>query len=309
MISITRERDGGWIGSAMTASLRIGWDRGPVGRRRLACQIGDPMSSSASSDLDGSAATRPADGWHSGKGEALELFSGLPRRYDALSSALSFGQDPRWRRALVDSVAPEPGQRILDVATGTGMVAAELLSRAASARWWASTRARRCSRRRRQRFAIAGGSRVELIEGEAEALPFADGELRRSHVHLPAPLRRGSGGDRAGARPRRPSGRTGRFARVRRAAVGPAPGRLARVHGGRAAGARAPLLAEWRRGRELPRPEHPRLLRAPSAAADRRILAAAGLEDVGVRRMSFGGGVVMWGRKGAAGPASDPREL
>src|SRR5271154_7522092 len=63
------------------------------------------------------------------KREALELFRGLPRRYDALSAALSFWQDPRWRRALVSAVAPAPGERVLDVATGTGMVAAELLAR------------------------------------------------------------------------------------------------------------------------------------------------------------------------------------
>ncbi len=61
------------------------------------------------------------------KREALELFQELPRRYDALSAALSFWQDPRWRRALVSAVAPGDGERVLDVATGTGMVAAELL--------------------------------------------------------------------------------------------------------------------------------------------------------------------------------------
>ena len=64
------------------------------------------------------------------KSAAIELFRGLPRRYDALSAALSFGQDPRWRRALVSSIAPRDGERILDVATGTGMVARELLARA-----------------------------------------------------------------------------------------------------------------------------------------------------------------------------------
>src|SRR5205807_179919 len=63
------------------------------------------------------------------KREALELFAGLPRRYDLLSAALSFGQDPRWRRALVDALAPQPGDRVLDVATGTGLVARELLER------------------------------------------------------------------------------------------------------------------------------------------------------------------------------------
>ena len=63
------------------------------------------------------------------KRHALELFSGLPRQYDRMGAVLSFGQDPRWRRALVAAIDPRPGQRILDVATGTGMVAFELARR------------------------------------------------------------------------------------------------------------------------------------------------------------------------------------
>src|ERR1700720_4494140 len=80
------------------------------------------MSAPASSPFDNVTSPR--------RRQALELFSELPRRYDQLSAALSFWQDPRWRRALVDAVAPRDGERLLDVATGTGMVAAELLSRA-----------------------------------------------------------------------------------------------------------------------------------------------------------------------------------
>ena len=75
--------------------------------------------------------------------QALELFHGLPSRYDRLSAALSFWQDPRWRRAMVDAVAPRVGDRILDVATGTGMVAAELRGRA-DCTVVGSIRARRC---------------------------------------------------------------------------------------------------------------------------------------------------------------------
>jgi demethylmenaquinone methyltransferase/2-methoxy-6-polyprenyl-1,4-benzoquinol methylase len=131
------------------------------------------MSSPAHSGVDGVASTDPRS---AGKREALELFRGLPRRYDQLSAALSFWQDPRWRRALVTAVAPRDGDRVLDVATGTGMVAAELLARAdcslvgvdQSAEMLAGARAR---------FASAGSSRVELIEGEAEALPFPDGSF------------------------------------------------------------------------------------------------------------------------------------
>ncbi|HEY4996660.1 MAG TPA: class I SAM-dependent methyltransferase [Solirubrobacteraceae bacterium] len=124
------------------------------------------MSTSPPSEPDGDAASPR-------KREALELFQELPRRYDALSAALSFWQDPRWRRALVDAVAPRDGERVLDVATGTGMVAAELLSRARcsvvgidqSAAMLAAARAR---------FADADRSRIALIEGQAEVLPFAD---------------------------------------------------------------------------------------------------------------------------------------
>src|ERR1700743_3545691 len=73
-----------------------------------------------------SAATSPR------KRHALQLFEGLPRRYDRTGAAMSFGQDPRWRRAMVDAVRPEPGQRILDVATGTGMVARAVAQRGAT---------------------------------------------------------------------------------------------------------------------------------------------------------------------------------
>src|SRR5438093_7323852 len=73
-----------------------------------------------------------ADGTAAGtarKRHALDLFSGLPRRYDALGAALSFGQDPRWRRAMVAAVGARPEHRVLDVATGTGLVAGELVRR------------------------------------------------------------------------------------------------------------------------------------------------------------------------------------
>src|ERR687892_2331076 len=70
-----------------------------------------------------------ADASSARKRHALELFAGLPRRYDAASAALSFGQDPRWRRAMVSEVDAGRQDRVLDVATGTGMVAAALVRR------------------------------------------------------------------------------------------------------------------------------------------------------------------------------------
>jgi demethylmenaquinone methyltransferase/2-methoxy-6-polyprenyl-1,4-benzoquinol methylase len=109
------------------------------------------------------------------KRQALELFRGLPRRYDQVAAALSFGQDPRWRRALVNAVSPRAGQRILDVATGTGMVAAELLARARCSVVGLDQSAEMLAAAR-ERFAAQAwlDGRVELVQGEAEALPFAD---------------------------------------------------------------------------------------------------------------------------------------
>src|SRR5918992_1076950 len=49
--------------------------------------------------------------------------------YDSPGAALSFGQDPRWRRAMVARVMARPTDRVLDVATGTGLVATALVRR------------------------------------------------------------------------------------------------------------------------------------------------------------------------------------
>src|SRR6478736_8353849 len=107
------------------------------------------------------------------KRHALELFQELPQRYDALSAALSFWQDPRWRRTLVDIAAPRAGERVLDVATGTGMVAAEILARCDDCTVVAIDQSEEMLAAAYARFAGHDG-RIELLRGEAEKLPFAD---------------------------------------------------------------------------------------------------------------------------------------
>src|SRR5918992_4181702 len=59
---------------------------------------------------------------------ARALFAPLGTTYDRVAAVLSLGQDPRWRRFLVGRL-PEDGGHVLDVATGTGLVAEELLRR------------------------------------------------------------------------------------------------------------------------------------------------------------------------------------
>jgi demethylmenaquinone methyltransferase/2-methoxy-6-polyprenyl-1,4-benzoquinol methylase len=247
------------------------------------------MSTPAPSDVDDGASGENAS---PRKREALELFRGLPRHYDALSAALSFWQDPRWRRALVSAVDPRDGQRVLDVATGTGMVAAELLSRAdcsvvgidQSTEMLAGARAR---------FDAADGARVELVEGQAEALPFADASFDAlTFTYLLRYVDDPAATVRELARVLRPGGRIGslefgvppwlpaRAAWRFYTAVGlPTLGRLA--------------SREWA---EVGRFLGPSIRGFYARHPLERLVGyweEAGLRDVRVRRMSLGGGVVM----------------
>ncbi len=234
------------------------------------------------------------------KREALELFRGLPRRYDALSAALSFWQDPRWRRALVDAAAPRPGERVLDVATGTGMVAAELRRRA-DCTVVGMDQSREMLAAARSRFAAEGGSKVELIEGQAESLPFADGTFdvvtftyllryvedpQATMVELARVLR--PGGRIASLEFGVPPWPPARAAWRLYTAVGlPALGRLA--------------SREWQRVGAFLGPSIRGFYDRHPVQRIVEYWERAGLEQVRVRRMSLGGGIVMSARRG--GPA------
>jgi demethylmenaquinone methyltransferase/2-methoxy-6-polyprenyl-1,4-benzoquinol methylase len=225
------------------------------------------------------------------KREALELFSGLPERYDLLSAVLSFGQDPRWRRALVSAVSPDPGERVLDVATGTGLVAAELARSGCSVVGIDQSPEMLTAARRR--FAGVAGGRVELIEGEAEALPFGSASFDAltftylfRYVEDPAATMREL------ARVVRPGGRVAslefgvppsapaRMAWRAYTRVGlPLLGRMASRDWGRVGRFLGPSITSFYRRHPL-----------------ERILGywrEAGMGAVEVQRMSLGGGIVM----------------
>ena len=237
------------------------------------------------------------------KRHALELFSGLPARYDELSAALSFWQDPRWRRALVDAIAPAAGERILDVATGTGMVAAELLARDADCTVVGLDQSEEMLGRARARFAAGArpdGERVELIEGQAERLPFpAESFDALTFTYLLRYVDDPPATVRELARVVRPGGR------VAALEFGVPPRALPRAAWRFYTAVGLPVLGrvcsrEWYEvGRFL----------GPSIAGfyARHPLATivswwreAGLEDVRVRRMSLGGGIVMSARRAHA---------
>ena len=52
--------------------------------------------------------------------DVAEMFSTVAPRYDLLNDLASLGQDRRWRSAMLDALAPQPGELILDLAAGTG---------------------------------------------------------------------------------------------------------------------------------------------------------------------------------------------
>lgn len=220
---------------------------------------------------------------------ALALFAPLGPSYDRIGAVLSFGQDPRWRRFLVSRLPADDGH-VLDVATGTGLVADLLLRRGHRVTGLDQST---------EMLAVAGsrfGDRVELVQGSAETLPFDDGSF--DHLTFTYLLRYVDDPGavlRELARVVRPGGTIGmlEFAVPRRLcrpfwelyvriglplagrAISPGWHEVGRFLG-------PSIRGFWGK---LPEPELLELWRA------------AGIEDVRGRRLSLGGGIVVWGTR------------
>ena len=105
---------------------------------------------------------------------AQDLFTPLPARYDRLAEILSFGQNGRWRRAMVDQIVRAPGAAVLDVASGTAGVAIQL-ARRMGARVVGVDLTEQMLRRGSANVTRARlGGRIGLVAGQAEQLPFPD---------------------------------------------------------------------------------------------------------------------------------------
>jgi demethylmenaquinone methyltransferase/2-methoxy-6-polyprenyl-1,4-benzoquinol methylase len=108
---------------------------------------------------------------------ARDLFAPLGPTYDRYARLLSFGQDPRWRSFLVSRI-PTDARRMLDVASGTAAVAIELVRAEPRRTVVGLDQSAEMLAAGRERIADAGLSdRIELREGRAEELPFADAEF------------------------------------------------------------------------------------------------------------------------------------
>lgn len=104
---------------------------------------------------------------------ARNLFAGLPDRYDTLAEVLSFGQNRRWRRAMVDRAVAAGPQTVCDVATGTAGVALELRARGVAEVVGVDLSAAMLARGRANLDAAADDA-THLVCAPAERLPFAD---------------------------------------------------------------------------------------------------------------------------------------
>jgi demethylmenaquinone methyltransferase/2-methoxy-6-polyprenyl-1,4-benzoquinol methylase len=232
------------------------------------------------------------------KREALELFAPLPRHYDRVAAVLSFGQDPRWRRAMVGAVQAQRGERVLDVATGTGLVAQELVRRYGcevvgldqSPQMLAGAQARLDADR-------ALDKRVSLVRGEAEQLPFGAEEF--DHLTFTYLLRYVEDPRATMAELARVVKPGGRIASLEFAVP---PRALWRglwsfyTHVGLPVLGRA-VSREWAHTGHFLSKSIPTFYEHYPMARVVEFWEQAGIVDVRVRRMSLGGGVVIWGTK------------
>ena len=104
------------------------------------------------------------------------MFDGIALRYDRMNRLLSLGLDRRWRRRAVAALNPQPGQRYLDVGSGTGDVAIEILRQAAGATVVGIDPAQQMLEIAQAKVQSAGlEGRIGFQAGDVTALPFDDG--------------------------------------------------------------------------------------------------------------------------------------
>lgn len=105
---------------------------------------------------------------------ARALFDGLPDRYDRLAEVLSMGQNRRWRRAMVDAVVAGRPESVLDVATGPAGVALELAARSGARVTGIDLTPEMLQAGLANVERHGRQDRISLVQGRAEQLPFPD---------------------------------------------------------------------------------------------------------------------------------------
>ena len=103
-------------------------------------------------------------------GEVASMFDDVAKRYDRTNNVLSAGNAILWRSATVRAVAPVAGERVLDIAAGTGTSSAALQRRGARVVAVDFSPGMVAEGRRRH-------DKIDFIVADAEALPFGDDEF------------------------------------------------------------------------------------------------------------------------------------
>jgi demethylmenaquinone methyltransferase/2-methoxy-6-polyprenyl-1,4-benzoquinol methylase len=234
-----------------------------------------------------------------GEGGALaaRLFAPIAPTYERYARLLSFGQDGRWRRFLVDRVAPRPGDTVLDVACGTGSITAELVRRADCSVVGLDRSEEMLAEARRSLAAAGLAGRVRLEHGDAQRLSFPDasfdgltgGYLLR-YVDDPAATIAGL------ARVVRPGGRMALLDFA--VPTGPVAHALWRLYVGVGLPTLGGLVSPgWREVGRVLRTSIPAFYKRYPLERQLADWRAAGIGDAQARRLSLGGGVVVWGTR------------
>lgn len=111
-------------------------------------------------------------------GRVQGVFNSVASRYDVMNDVMSVGIHRLWKDAMMDWLAPRPGQRLLDVAGGTGDIAFRFLKRAGSghATVLDLTEPMLVAGRKRAEAEQMAGS-IDWVVGDAMALPFDAGSF------------------------------------------------------------------------------------------------------------------------------------
>ena len=103
------------------------------------------------------------------------VFDSVAERYDVMNDLMSLGLHRAWKAFAISIVRPKPGERMLDVATGSGDLAVSLCRRTEpGGEVWISDINRRMLERGRDRL-LDEGLAVPAVQCNAERLPFPGG--------------------------------------------------------------------------------------------------------------------------------------